>query len=422
MVVRFRLADGRITEPTVVHDCQRLLAASPGIVDGKTMRMFQDVEAGRADLIDLAQRANQLFAVGPEPPRGGGGKRREPEAKGTGDYTSPEAFRAALELPRTAGPAALGPRFVTRDPTLLQLLRIVMRGIVDVPDSSAELAKERESDRDEDERLFEGEKEDGDENARNVPGDEEDEAEPPEGSSDQEESSKKKQPYTLEDIERRRRYLTKALAKFDGLLERFACDTGPVDENLIAQTTFIFSLMSIAVTMPHRLESGSSRTLMTFEPNDSRDSSFVIRAAQMLRTIWAAHGKNPPIALRLPACPKNLPPPEDVRVFVVMSRWVMARAHGAVAKGRRKELLGIMGKLAVQVIRATACFAHVDPAEEERLIRQLDASIGFLPVETDDLLARMRALREGSPAVLVAARRRRAANGRQAVARLASRR
>jgi hypothetical protein len=428
MVVRFRLADGRITEPTVVHDCQRLLASAPGVIDGKTMRMFQDVEAGRADLIDLAQRANQLFALGPEPPRGGGGKRREPEAKGTGDYTTSEAFRAALELPRTAGLAGLGPRLVTGDPTLLQLLRIVMRGIVDVPDSSAELAKERESQRDEDKRLFEGEKEDGDENTPNAPEEEEVEAEPSEASAGQEEASKKeaskkKELYTLEDIERRRRYLMKALAKFDILLERFAADTGPVDENLIAQATFIFSLMSVAVTMLHRLESGSWRTLMTFEPtNDSRDSSFVIRAAQMLRTIWVGNGKRPSIAPRIPAWPKNLPPPQDLRVFVVMSRWVMARAHGAVAKGRSNELLGIMGKLTVQVIRATAGFAHVDPMEEERLIRQLEASIGFFPAETDDLLWRMLALREGTPAVPVAAPRRRAANGREAVARLASRR
>jgi hypothetical protein len=426
MVVRFRLADGRITEPTVVHDCQRLLASAPGVIDGKTMRMFQDVEAGRADLIDLAQRANQLFALGPEPPRGGGGKRREPEAKGTGDYTTSEAFRAALELPRTAGLAGLGPRFLTRDPTLLQLLRIVMRGIVDVPDSGAELAKEHESERDEDKRLFEGEKEDGDENTPKPP-EEEVEAEPPEASAGQEEASKKapskKELYTLEDIERRRRYLIKALAKFDGLLERFASDTGPVDENLIAQATFIFSLMSVAVTMPHRLESGSSRTLMIFGPtNDSRDSSFVIRAARMLRTIWVPNGKRLPIAPRIPAGPKNLPPPQDVRVFVVMSRWVMARAHGAVAKGRSRELIGIMGKVAVQVIRATAGFAYVDPVEEERLIRQLEASIGFLPAETDDLLWRMLALREGAPAVPVAAQRGRAANGREAVARLACRR
>ena len=44
-----------------------------------------------------------------------------------------------------AGPAVLGPRFVTRDPTLLRLPRTIMRDIVDVPDYGAELAKERES-------------------------------------------------------------------------------------------------------------------------------------------------------------------------------------------------------------------------------------------------------------------------------------
>jgi hypothetical protein len=392
MVVRFRLADGKITEPTVVHDSQRLLASSPGIVDGRTMRMFQDVEAGRADLIDLAQRATQLFAIAPERPRGGGGgKREETETKGTGAYATPEAFRAALELPTSAGPAGLGPRFVTRDPTLLQLLRIIMRGIIDVPDFGADLAKERERERDEDKRLFEGEKEDGDEKTTKSTEDLEDESEPPETPVPQEEAPKKKEFYTLQDIERRRRYLMKALAKFDALLKRIETDTGPVDENLIAQATFIFSLMSVAVTMPHRLESGSSRTLMTFEPtNDSRDSSFVIRAAQTLQTIWVGHGQTPPIAPRLPTLPKNLPPPQDLGIFVVMSRWVMARAHGAVAKGRSKDLLKIVGKVTVQVFGATARFIHVDPAEGERLIRQLDASVGFLPAETDDLLARMR--------------------------------
>ncbi len=422
MIVRFRLADGSTTEPTVVHDSQRLFASSPGVVDGKTMRMFQDIEAGRADLIDLAQRANQLFALGPERPSGGGGKQRKPEPTGTGEYTSPEAFRAALELPTPASSTGFGPRFVTSDPTLLQLLRIVMRGIVDLPDSGAELAKERESERYEDERLLTGEKEDGDENAPEPPKSEEDETESPEGSGGQQEPPKKKGLYTLEDIERRRRYLMKALAKFDALLERFASDTGPVDENLIAQATFILSLMSVAVTMPHRVETGSSTKLMTFEPmNNSRNSSFVIRAAQMLRKIWVGNGKTPPITSRLPARPKILPPPQDLELFIVMSRWVMARAHGATAKGRSKELLGIVGKVAVQIFGATATFGDVDSAEEERLVRQLDASIGFLPAETDDLLARMRGLREGLRDIPVAAPRTRAGNTRQTVVGLARR-
>jgi len=41
----------------------------------------------------------------------------------------------------------------------------------------------------------------------------------PEASGVQEQASKKKELYTLEDIERRRRYLMKALAKFDVLTE-----------------------------------------------------------------------------------------------------------------------------------------------------------------------------------------------------------
>src|SRR5260370_35883267 len=102
--------------------------------------MFQDVEEGKADLIDLAQRANQLFAPDPERARGGGGTRQpDPEPGNATAHATPEEFRAALELSSTGGP---GSRLATTDRTLLQRVRIGMRGTVSGPDTGSEREKD----------------------------------------------------------------------------------------------------------------------------------------------------------------------------------------------------------------------------------------------------------------------------------------
>jgi hypothetical protein len=55
--------------------------------------------------------------------------------------------------------------------------------------------------------------------------------------------------------------------------------------------------------------------------------------------------------------------------------------------------VSIIGAVAVRAFAATAETAEVGAAEEARLIWQMDTSIAFPPVATDDLLARMRGLR-----------------------------
>lgn len=160
LVARFRLADGRVTDPVLVHHEDALRRASPGVIGKRLIEAFGRVERGEEDLIDLALQAHSIFAPDADVARSrrssGSGERRDQGSAPTREFATPEEFRKSLELKPADGRDG---RYVIEDPGLLYMLKILVGGIMDVVDPEAEQRRERE----EDEQANQGEKEDGNE-------------------------------------------------------------------------------------------------------------------------------------------------------------------------------------------------------------------------------------------------------------------
>lgn len=378
LVVKVQFADGKISDPIIVHDETALRIASPGVTDRRLRYAFDRVLRGEEDIIDLALQAHLIF----EP--GSGQEARVGRATRTGDrpteeaekkdYSTPEEFRAGVSLKPATGHSG---RFSVDDPGLLDLLAIVLRGVTDVGGREARRRQDEEEDTD----LQAGENEDGDELGEPEP----DEpklgplAPPPE--HDQ-------RTFTPAQIERRKSQLKKAIGAFEKMLERLSAEPNAVSGRLTAQTAFILNLMLFACRKDHPRADGAPIRLMAFAPgpNSDRDLTFAVRAGKILQAIWVV-GRDGPIIDKLEVDHRHGSLTDDFFFLIVMSRWAIARACLATMDGQGKDGLGkILQSLAVKIYQVSSRFGPIDVEAEYRFIAKLDESLGFNEAETTKLV------------------------------------
>lgn len=379
-VVRIALKDGRETDPVIVHDETALRRAAPGAVDRRLQKAFSRIMDGEEDIIDLAQQAHILFAPDSGPKSGNAsfgraGHSRDP-SEGQ-DYATPEDFRQALALKPATGESH---RFSVEDPSLIELLRIILKGIVDVGGKDADERREQEEAAD----LRIGEDEDGNEYSEK-----EDSAQDEGGNATP--SSAKSDIYTQEQIKYRRKYLLKALKTFDDLVGGVSEQT--VSNRLLIQTAFAINLMLYACRKHHKMTGDRIVRLMDFAPNGSndRDLTFAIRAGRLLQRIWVGMGKNPSIISRMKIDLHSGPMPDDVFALIIMSRWAIIRAFLAVSETKNMALLQkTLSDTAIRLYQATASLGPINTIREEEIVRQLDKSIGFSEEESQTLIENSR--------------------------------
>lgn len=377
-VVRIALKDGRETDPVIVHDVTALRHAAPGAVDRRLQKAFSRIMDGEEDIIDLAQQAHILFAPDSNLKNGSSGRAGYSRDHSEGqDYATPEDFRQALALkPATGG----SHRFSVGDPSLIELLRIILKGIVDVGGKDADERREEEEAAD----LRIGENEDGDEySEKEGPAQNEGRSSVP--------SIPKSDIYTPEQIKYRRKYLLKALKIFDDLVG--AASEQTVSNRLLIQTAFAINLMLYACRKDHKMKGDKVVRLMDFAPGGSNDRelTFAIRAGRLLQRIWVGVGKNPSIISRMKIDLYSGPMPDDVFALIIMSRWAIIRAFLAVSETKNMALLQkTLSDTAIRLYQATSSLGLIDRIREEEIIRQLDKSIGYSEEESYALIQSIR--------------------------------
>ena len=412
LVVHFKLADGRETLPVIVHDHEALRLNSPGSY-GPISSAVLRYERGIDDLIDLAATANYLFALPAHAPgSAGGGKRENGADEHEIDYADEDAFRKAMELPRSAGHFASSG---ADDPVSCLLRRIGLGCVIGTGDPRAE----RERERQEDEEAEAGETEDdapdaGDEGAADTTG------EPAWRASGNTLSvipveQAKQLPggvFTAKQVTKRRRNLVMALRLFDAWLAAVARDPALPADDVPAKVAFMLRLMNEAARLRHPMEDGSNITLMTMVPDgDDRDSCVAVRAIMVLRVVWRGLPHTPPLAQRLNHHSPRARIQQEISAFALLTRWIAARCVLALedADGH-SELLRLVEGTAVHLITATYLLGVPDAVEEEIGIMDLERAAGGNPSDSARILQRIEALATGMltarPAALTRGTRR----------------
>jgi hypothetical protein len=243
LVVVVRLNDGLLSPPRIVQDQHALRMAAPGLLDRRLRNAFNKVLSGEEDIIDLAHQAHLLFVTDDDQDRRRGratGTRDQKSDHNGKDYSTPEEFRQGVK--RSPATGMTGPVSLT-DPGLLELLRIVLRGVLDIDGRGV-----AESD---DDALDAGEQEDGDETAETAPPVKSPNSAPTAESADA-------GTFTLEQIALRRRKLSQAIDGFETMLSELDEKPQPLSSRIAAQTAFILDLMLYACNKKH-----TSRKLAT---------------------------------------------------------------------------------------------------------------------------------------------------------------
>ncbi len=208
--------------------------------------------------------------------------------------------------------------------------------------------------------------------------------------------------FTIEQIERRRRSLVRAMDAFQEQLARLQDDPSQVSSRLATQASFMIKLMVLACTLSHRRTDGVTIRLMVIFPNhpSEREYSFALRVGQMLKVMWIGPDA---ISNHIVIDERHRSLPDDMVAWVVLSRWAVARAFIA-GQHTPGLLVQKLGELAKGIFAATATLGPVAPELEGVMMRELEASIGATPSETAQLLRYTNGLRRAPEVVAVEAR------------------
>ncbi len=381
LIVRIRLADGRISGPVLLNDETALARAATGVINQRLHDAFQRIEQG-GELLDLASLASLIFSGSGknEPSRTGRARTTTggpgPDANGK-NYDSPEDFRRAMaaEAPATGENQALN----FDDPESIGLIRIVLRGIADYEQGDADL----------DAALLAGDR-----------GEQSDEGTVPSANSSAAlAGAPQPKVYSKDDIDRRRTDALKAMTAFDSYLAKLQAGQDRPPRRLTAETCFILRLMVEACRRPFRLEDRTGvyevYPLHLVPRDRERDRCFSIRAVQMLQRLWLPSGRQSALLSRISIVGHAAGLPYDCFALVVLSRWVLARADMALRDRRLADLARAVRKLAVEIWRETLKWPPIDPIAEEDMVRKLEAVIGIEASETEELIGNYQALSAG---------------------------
>jgi hypothetical protein len=359
-------------------------------------KIFGKYESGTCDLLDLAAEADYLFPL-PDSvkPPGGGGERKEEADEHEAEYDNEDDFREAVELRRSPG------RFATSsadDPVSHFLRRIGLGCLLGYLDPAAE--RQRQESADEDDKLGEE-------------GDESPESDYDDGnrggSDDERENGHRDEPkrrappqdgvFTIKQVARRRRSLAYALNRFDEWLNGLARDPSVPTDDVPAKVAFMLSVMDEAARLRHKMEDGSTETLMTVVPMGSdRDFSVAVRAAKVLSTIWRGLGHTPPLVQRLKSNSPRARIRMEAAAFAEKSRWMIARCLLTLEEvGSHPGLEAVIEKAAIGVVMASYRLDVPDRAKEELDICKLETTAGGEPSRTKAIMSRIEQLATGVP-------------------------
>lgn len=391
LIVCFRLADGRKTLPTLVHDPKRLWLTSPGSY-GSATPLVSGFEQGRFDILDLAELADQLFE---RPARTSGGGSKGAEGREHDErYDTEDEFRRETEDTSRKHVIAVRPSHGVWSGHPIQALasRIAMGCLTGAPDPRAE----RERELREEEDLSAGEAEDGEHNA--LPDQAGSAPEVEEGSSTaalSAEEQAKAEARRRRQHEKRRRLLLRALKLFDAwIAERVLNPALPVDD-VPAKASFILRLLHEAARLQPDSELASYGPLLSELPvGKDRLSGTTTLVISILERIWASQRGRPPLAQRLDPEALNARDRTDAEAFARYTRWAAVRSILLVEAGGPglATLPPILRRSITAILPGTYLVAPAGAGEHEG-IKKLEESIGGDPALADAVFERLTRLR-----------------------------
>lgn len=376
VVARVAYADGRVSDPVIVHGTARLRRAAPSDINAALSDALARVRKGDADLLELALQAHVIFAPDPQSASAPGSARsaKNPErAERAVQYATPEEFRNAVALREASGKSGL---FAYDDPGLQEVLSIVLRGINAArPEDDAGLDV-TEDDAD----LLAGDTEDEDE-----PADGEEESTDKEGPKPPEQPAQAAKTFTPEEVLQRRAYLLRALDRFHDLLRDLSESPSKITTRIAGQALFFLWLIRYGCRFDHPGVTQGPRRLMVLCPGteSERDYSFVLRAMRILNVLW--RGKNA-IASHITADPRHGELHDDLYGLAVHSRWALARSYLLALDHGDASLAQHIAKAALEILPATHRLGPVDAEAERETMTQLDLDLGCVEKQTEALL------------------------------------
>lgn len=395
-VVRVELADGRSSKPVIVPDSEMLMATAPHPMADGLRRKLDAVLKGEADLISLARDAHLLFEDGGDRARpggvSGGGRRTAPSSSMLAgqDFDTPEEFRAALGLIADLH-ASISAH--TDNPTLQMLLRIVLRGIVQLEDS----ASEGRADMEDVQELLSGEDQDD-------VGDGEEDCDPTPFPDDGKLTGALMPPraqVARSVIEKNRAALERALDRFDAHLDTVAVSQRRLDLDFVTRILFMLHMMLHGCVHRYVVEGGEEVVLIPFSAigTKKQDQGFLMRAAKFVIRVWGRKFRDG-LMPRVVVDSEQDAMPLPIVTLVILSRWILAAMLTEARKARGAS--SFSKALEAEVPRLwlmTGMFGPVDPAQVETTINQMSKLIGTEESHARAIQATVRALSAGSEAI-----------------------
>lgn len=360
IIVRVRLRDGRESRPVIVTDPDMLMVSAPGPLTNSLKRRLDAVLNGDSDLIDLARDVHLIFADRNETVRSAELRSRSHRPSKTStiageDYDSPEDFRKALALK-----ADLFANSIPHadNPALQAILQIVLRGIIELPDSrSIDEQSGAESD-----ALAAGEDQDdvGDEVV-------------PAPASETVSNRVQHTEVDAKTLERNRASLARAIQRFDAHVAALCKTEGPLQLDFVTRCVFMVYLMFYGCSKRYKLPNGSTSVLLPFSGIGTyqQDGSFLLTAARLMNQIWGTKFQKGLMA-RVAVDREHGTVPTPIVTFVILSRWILAAilTDARAAKGA-KSLRQVLENQIPRLYRNTEAFGQIDPAQLNAAIDQM---------------------------------------------------
>jgi len=374
IITRIELADGRISKPVIVADPEMLMASAPNPLASSLKRKLDSVLNGDSDLINLARDIHLIFDDDDETPREVATRTARSRSTSTSvsagrDYESPEAFRQALNLKSDIYSGAFAH---SDNPALQMILKIVLRGIVDLENSdSIDEAEAREA-----AELALGE-------------DQDDEGETEElALSKTAQADFVKDDHTTiaaKDFERNQASLVKSVGAFESHIQTLKSSDAPVDLNFVTRALFMIYLMLYGCTKKYSLEEGSTEVLIPFSGigTDQQREGFLSQAARVVNGIWGPRFKDSLMGrIRLDKEVTNLPVP--ILTLIVLSSWILAAILSEARRERKaKSLRVILERQVPKLFVSTSAFAFIDAEQIATVIKRMEMNIGMEKLQAD---------------------------------------
>ena len=375
IITRIELADGRISKPVIVADSEMLMASAPNPLASSLKRKLDAVLNGDNDLINLARDIHLIFDDDDgDTPREAAMRAARSRSTSTSvsagrDYDSPEAFRQALNLKSDMNSGAFAH---SDNPALQMILKIVLRGIIDLENSdsideaeackAAELALGEDQD---DEGYTEGQ-------SHTKAG----EADP---------AKDEHTAITVKDFERNQASLMKAVGVFESHIQMMKTSDAPVDLNFVTRALFMIYLMLYGCTKKYSFEEGSTEVLIPFSGigTDQQRDGFLLQAARIVNVIWGPSFKDSLMGrIRLDKEDTNLAVP--ILTLIILSRWILAAMLSEARRERdAQRLRDILEQQVPKLFVSTSAFAMINPEKIATVIERMEMNIGMEKLQAD---------------------------------------